>query len=206
MVAIGVFYPVVINTVSGVLQIPKMYLDVGNNFGASRWKMFTTIALPGALPFIMTGIKLGAGMGLILIAIAEMIGAQSGLGYMIWNAWQILSVNTMYVGLIMIADTRLRAHPDPQRSRAAPHPLAPRPVVRPAVSSRAQSRDRRNRSRSRRWFDDVRHDGAHPMTGCTCVPDVPSWYGRRMFAVRAMMTTTIMIIPLGEGECRSVLV
>lgn len=103
MVAIGVFYPVVIDTVSGVLQIPKMYLDVGHNFGANRWKMFTTIALPGALPFIMTGIKLGAGMGLILIAIAEMIGAQSGLGYMIWNAWQILSVNTMYVGLITIA-------------------------------------------------------------------------------------------------------
>ena len=103
MVAIGVFYPVVINTVSGVLQIPQIYLDVGHNFGASRWKMFTTIALPGALPFIMTGVKLGAGMGLILIAIAEMIGAQSGLGYMIWNAWQILSVNTMYVGLITIA-------------------------------------------------------------------------------------------------------
>lgn len=103
MVAIGVFYPVVINTVSGVLQIPQIYLDVGHNFGANRWKMFTTIALPGALPFIMTGVKLGAGMGLILIAIAEMIGAQSGLGYMIWNAWQILSVNTMYVGLIVIA-------------------------------------------------------------------------------------------------------
>jgi ABC-type nitrate/sulfonate/bicarbonate transport system permease component len=103
MVAIGVFYPVVINTVSGVLQIPKIYLDVGHNFGANRWNMFTTIALPGALPFIMTGVKLGAGLGLILIAIAEMIGAQSGLGYMIWNAWQILSVNTMYVGLIMIA-------------------------------------------------------------------------------------------------------
>jgi ABC-type nitrate/sulfonate/bicarbonate transport system permease component len=103
MVAIGVFYPVVINTVSGVLQIPKMYLDVGKNFNASHWKTFVTIALPGALPFIMTGMKLGAGMGLILIAIAEMIGAQSGLGYMIWNAWQILSVNTMYVGLITIA-------------------------------------------------------------------------------------------------------
>jgi NitT/TauT family transport system permease protein len=103
MVAIGVFYPVVINTASGVMQIPKIYLDVGHNFGASRWEMFRTIALPGALPFIMTGVKLGAGMGLILIAIAEMIGAQSGLGYMIWNAWQILSVNTMYVGLITIA-------------------------------------------------------------------------------------------------------
>jgi ABC-type nitrate/sulfonate/bicarbonate transport system permease component len=103
MVAIGVFYPVVINTASGVMQIPQIYLDVGKNFGASRWETFRTIALPGALPFIMTGIKLGAGLGLILIAIAEMIGAQSGLGYMIWNAWQILSVNTMYVGLIMIA-------------------------------------------------------------------------------------------------------
>jgi ABC-type nitrate/sulfonate/bicarbonate transport system permease component len=103
MVAIGVFYPVVINTASGVMQIPMMYLDVGKNFGASRWQTFRTIALPGALPFIMTGIKLGAGLGLILIAIAEMVGAQSGLGYMIWNAWQILSVNTMYVGLITIA-------------------------------------------------------------------------------------------------------
>ena len=42
-------------------------------------------------------------MGLILIAIAEMIGAQSGLGYMIWNAWELLSVETMYVGLLVIA-------------------------------------------------------------------------------------------------------
>ncbi len=65
--------------------------------------MFVTIALPGALPLIMTGIKLGVGMGLILIAVAEMIGAQSGLGYMIWNAWEMLSVETMYVGLLMIA-------------------------------------------------------------------------------------------------------
>jgi NitT/TauT family transport system permease protein len=42
-------------------------------------------------------------MGLILIAIAEMIGAKEGIGYMIWNAWQILSVETMYVGLAVIA-------------------------------------------------------------------------------------------------------
>jgi NitT/TauT family transport system permease protein len=103
MVAIGAFYPIVINTASGVMQIPLIYLDVGKNFQASRWNMFRTIALPGALPFIMTGMKLGAGLSLILIAVAEMIGAQSGLGFMIWNAWQILSVNTMYVGLIVIA-------------------------------------------------------------------------------------------------------
>ena len=103
MVAIGVFYPVVINTAAGVRQIPPIFLDVGHNFGASRFNMFRTVALPGALPLIMTGIKLGAGMGLVLIAIAEMIGAKQGLGYMIWNAWELFDVETMYVGLFVIA-------------------------------------------------------------------------------------------------------
>jgi ABC-type nitrate/sulfonate/bicarbonate transport system permease component len=103
MVAIGMFYPVVINTAVGVRNIDKIYFDVGKNFGANRWNMFRTIALPGALPFIMTGIKLGVGLGLILIAIAEMVGAKSGLGFMIWNAWQIFAVKTMYVGIVSIA-------------------------------------------------------------------------------------------------------
>jgi ABC-type nitrate/sulfonate/bicarbonate transport system permease component len=103
MVAIGVFYPVLINSVTGVLEINSIYLDVGKNFGANRWQVFRTIAFPGAVPHIMSGVKLGIGMGLILIAIAEMIGAKSGLGFMIWNAWEILSVETMYVGLIVIA-------------------------------------------------------------------------------------------------------
>ncbi|HLQ25568.1 MAG TPA: ABC transporter permease [Acidiferrobacterales bacterium] len=103
MVAIGVFYPVCINAVAGVLEINKIYLDVGKNFQASRWQVFRTIALPGALPIVMSGVKLGVGMGLILIAIAEMIGAKSGLGYMIWHAWEILAVEMMYVGLIVIA-------------------------------------------------------------------------------------------------------
>ena len=103
MVAIGVFYPVLINSCTGVLEINKIFLDVGRNFGASRFNMFRTVALPGALPLIMTGIKLGAGMGLVLIAIAEMVGAKQGLGYMIWNAWELFDVQTMYVGLFVIA-------------------------------------------------------------------------------------------------------
>jgi ABC-type nitrate/sulfonate/bicarbonate transport system permease component len=103
MVALGVFFPVLINTITGVLQIDKIYLDVGKNFRATRWQTFRTVALPGALPSIMAGIKLGIGMGLILIAIAEMVGAKNGIGFMIWDAWQILSVETMYVGLIVIS-------------------------------------------------------------------------------------------------------
>jgi ABC-type nitrate/sulfonate/bicarbonate transport system permease component len=103
MVALGVFFPVLINTVTGVLQIDKIYLDVGKNFRATGWQTFRTVALPGALPSIMAGIKLGIGMGLILIAIAEMVGARNGIGFMIWDAWQLLSVETMYVGLIVIS-------------------------------------------------------------------------------------------------------
>jgi len=103
MVALGVFYPVVINTVTGVRQIDKIYLDVGKNFRAGRWQTFRGIALPGALPSIMAGMKLGIGMGLILIVIAEMVGSKTGIGFMIWDAWQVLSVETMYVGLIVIS-------------------------------------------------------------------------------------------------------
>lgn len=103
MVAIGVFYPVAMNTMSGVLNVAPIYYDVAKNYGASKWKVFKTVAIPGAMPSIMTGIELGAGLGLILIAIAEMMGAQEGIGFMIWNAWQLFSVETMYVGIFVIA-------------------------------------------------------------------------------------------------------
>jgi ABC-type nitrate/sulfonate/bicarbonate transport system permease component len=103
MVAIGVFFPLVINTTTGVLEINKIYLDVGRNYKANRWSTFWTIALPGALPVIMTGFKLGIGIGLVLIAVAEMVGAKSGLGYLIWSAWSTFAVEQMYVGLFVIA-------------------------------------------------------------------------------------------------------
>ncbi|MFL6799284.1 MAG: ABC transporter permease [Xanthobacteraceae bacterium] len=103
MVAIGVFFPVVINATTGVLEINKIYLDVGKSFKANRWNTFWTIALPGALPVIMTGFKLGIGIGLVLIAVAEMVGAKSGLGYLIWSAWSTFAVEQMYVGLFVIA-------------------------------------------------------------------------------------------------------
>jgi NitT/TauT family transport system permease protein len=103
MVAIGVFFPLVINTTTGVLEINKIYLDVGRNFKANRWNTFWTIALPGALPVIMTGFKLGIGIGLVLIAVAEMVGAKSGLGYLVWSAWSTFAVEQMYVGLFVIA-------------------------------------------------------------------------------------------------------
>ncbi len=102
-IAIGVFFLVLINTVAGVVNIERIYLDVARNFGASRKDYYTTIALPGALPMIFTGIKLGMGMALLLIVAAEMIGAKSGIGYMIWTGYDTFFLEKMYVGLIIMA-------------------------------------------------------------------------------------------------------
>ncbi len=103
LVAIGVFYLVLINTVAGVMNIDRIYLDAARNFGANRLKLFLTVALPGALPLIFAGLRLGMGIGLILIVIAEMVGARNGIGYLIWQSWTIFAVERMYVGLAVIA-------------------------------------------------------------------------------------------------------
>jgi NitT/TauT family transport system permease protein len=103
MVAIAAFFPIVMNTCTGVLQIDRIYHDVGRNYGAGRRQTFRTIALPGAMPLIMTGVKLAIGLGLITLVIAEMMGAKSGLGYLIWNSWQVFAVPDMYVGLVVIS-------------------------------------------------------------------------------------------------------
>lgn len=102
-VAIGVFFLVLLNTVSGVLSIEPVYLDVGRNFGASPLQIFRTVALPGALPLIFTGIRLGWGTALILIVVAEIFAARSGLGSFINNMYQTFQVENMYAGLIVIS-------------------------------------------------------------------------------------------------------
>ncbi|MDP2725913.1 MAG: ABC transporter permease [Dehalococcoidia bacterium] len=103
VVAIGTFYFALINTMTGVMNIDKIYIDVGKNFGASRLNIWRTIALPGALPMIFAGIKLGWGVALLLIVAAEFVGAKSGIGFLIWNSWQVFAIEQMFVGLLVIS-------------------------------------------------------------------------------------------------------
>lgn len=103
IIAIAVFYLIVINAAAGVRQIDKIYLDVGRNNHASRLMMFTDVALPGALPSIMTGMKVSMGVSLIIIVTAESLAAKSGIGYLIWTSWQVFEVEKMYVGLLVSA-------------------------------------------------------------------------------------------------------
>jgi NitT/TauT family transport system permease protein len=103
IIAIAVFFQVLISTAAGVANIDRIYLDVGRNFGAGRLATLWTIALPGALPVIFAGIRLGWGVSLLLLVTAEMVAAKAGLGFLIWQAWQTFTIEEMYVGLVTIA-------------------------------------------------------------------------------------------------------
>jgi NitT/TauT family transport system permease protein len=103
IIAVAVIYLVLINTAAGVRNIEKIYLDVGKNYHATPLMMFRDVALPGALPLILTGLKLGMGVALLVIVSAEFVGAKSGIGYLIWTSWQVFQVEKMYVGLLVSA-------------------------------------------------------------------------------------------------------
>src|SRR2546425_9043265 len=102
-VAIAVFFLVLFPTVLGVTGIPRIYLDAGRNFGARGLDLYLRIALPGALPAILSGCRVALGVALIVIVSVEFVGSNSGVGYLIWNSWQLFNVNRMFVGLMTAA-------------------------------------------------------------------------------------------------------
>jgi NitT/TauT family transport system permease protein len=102
-VATSVFFVVLINAAGGVAQIPVIYREVGSSFRLTRLQYVRTIALPGALPPIFVGLQVGLGVALIAIIATEFVGAQSGVGFMIWQSWQVFRIKVMFVGLATIA-------------------------------------------------------------------------------------------------------
>lgn len=101
VVALSIFFLVVLNTVSGVLELDRTYRDVASNLGANRFELFWTVAMPGALPAIFTGMRLALGFALIVIVGTEFLAADKGIGHMIWQNYQTLRIRQMFVGLIV---------------------------------------------------------------------------------------------------------
>ena len=101
IVAISIFFLVALSTMSGVLEIDQSFRDVARNLGASRWELFWTVALPGALPAIFTGMRLALGFALIVIVGTEFLAAEQGIGFLIWQSYQTLRIPQMFVGLIV---------------------------------------------------------------------------------------------------------
>ncbi len=103
IVAIGVFFIMLINTAAGVRQIEPIFLDVARSFEVRRSSLYMSVLLPGALSNIFAGIKLSIGIAIVLAVAAEFTAAKSGLGFQIWNAWQTLQVERMYVALVTVS-------------------------------------------------------------------------------------------------------
>jgi NitT/TauT family transport system permease protein len=83
IVTILAVFPVLINTASGVRNVPSALIDVGAAFAANEWQVFTKIILPAVLPYIMTGLRLGIGRSIIGMVAAEFYTAITGLGALI---------------------------------------------------------------------------------------------------------------------------
>jgi ABC-type nitrate/sulfonate/bicarbonate transport system permease component len=101
--AIAAFFPLLINTVAGVGQINPIYFDTAHNYGVGRFRTFTSVVIPGSLPFVMSGVRVSLNSALVLTITSELLMAQNGLGQVIWFAWQTLRTADLYVGLIVTA-------------------------------------------------------------------------------------------------------
>jgi NitT/TauT family transport system permease protein len=102
LVATAVFFPVVVNTYAGAANIDKLYWDVAKNYGASSWVMFSRVVFFGALPLIFAGLKIALAVSFVVLVAAEFVASKSGLGYLIWNSWELLQVDYMFVGIVVI--------------------------------------------------------------------------------------------------------
>jgi NitT/TauT family transport system permease protein len=102
LVALGVFFMVCINTVGGVTYSPPIYRDVAQAFELPRTARLLRVTIPAAIPSVISGLRLGFGQALIIVVSTEFVSGQDGIGYVIWNSWQVLNVSAMFVGLTIV--------------------------------------------------------------------------------------------------------
>jgi ABC-type nitrate/sulfonate/bicarbonate transport system permease component len=102
LVAIAVFFPVIVNTYAGAATIDRIYWDVAKNYGASSFVMFTRVVFFGALPLIFAGLKIALAVSFVVLVAAEFVATKTGIGYLIWSSWELLQVDYMFVGIVVI--------------------------------------------------------------------------------------------------------
>ncbi len=103
LIAIGVFFIMAINTEAGVRQIEPSLLEAARAFRLRAGTLYAKVLLPGALPNVFAGLKLSIGIAIVLAVAAELRAANSGLGFVIWNAWETLQVERMYAALVVVS-------------------------------------------------------------------------------------------------------
>lgn len=100
---VGTFFPILLNTIAGVKRASPTLVNVAKTFGASNSEITTKVVLPSALPEIMTGLRVGLGIGWMCIVAAEMLGGDPvGLGRMILKYADFLQIDVVIVGMVLI--------------------------------------------------------------------------------------------------------
>jgi NitT/TauT family transport system permease protein len=96
-------WPILFNTITGIKNVDPILIKVARTAGLSKLKMFWKVLLPASLPTVFTGIRMGAAFSFFMLIGAEMIGAHSGLGFMIIQAQATFQIPKMYAGIVTVA-------------------------------------------------------------------------------------------------------
>lgn len=103
VIALGSFWPVLLNTTDGIRRVDSGYIESARVYtSGSSLAILRRVGLPAATPQIMTGLRIGLAISLIMMVISEMFGASSGLGYLILQSQRLYAMTTMYAGVIIL--------------------------------------------------------------------------------------------------------
>lgn len=103
LVALGVFFPIYVNTLLGIQGVDPQLIEMGRIYGMSRFQLFVRVILPGALPAIFVGLRYGLGIMWLTLIVAETISASSGLGYMAMQAREFLLIDVVVLSILIYA-------------------------------------------------------------------------------------------------------
>lgn len=103
LVALGVFFPIYLNTYHGVRTVDAGLIEMGRVYGLSRTELFRQVIFPGALPSILVGVRFALGITWLTLIVAETISASSGIGYMTMNAREFLQTDVVVLGILIYA-------------------------------------------------------------------------------------------------------
>lgn len=102
IIFIAAFFPIVFNTIKGIRHIEPQYLKIASNLNLTGWQLYKNILFPGAFKHIMGGIHMAVGTSWIFLVSGEMIGAQSGLGFLIVDARNMLNLEDVLAAIFLL--------------------------------------------------------------------------------------------------------
>lgn len=103
LIFLSAVFPILINARDGVKTTPNNLLTAATSFGASQWRIFTTVVIPSTVPFILTGLRLGVGRALIGVFVGELYAANAGVGYMITTAGGTFQTDKVFFGVMVFS-------------------------------------------------------------------------------------------------------